>query len=292
FFAEGIGLFRTEYLFLNASRIPTELEQFVAYKAVIEGAAPNSVIIRTLDLGGDKPMPSTPDLFPKEDNPFMGYRAIRFCLDNPEIFKDQLRAVLLASHFGRAKLMYPMISGSDELARANAVLEECKDELRLRSQHFDEALEIGAMIEIPSAAATVDILAKDCDFFSIGTNDLIQYTLAIDRGNDRIAHLYEPAHPAIVRTLKRIVDDAHRMDIPVSVCGEMAGDPTYAPLLLGLGVDSLSMAPPSIPAVRYVVRSMKMADAQKLAADVMKLSSATEIYAKCQQFERAHFKMG
>jgi phosphoenolpyruvate-protein phosphotransferase (PTS system enzyme I) len=147
------------------------------------------------------------------------------------------------------------------------------------------------MIEIPSAAATVDILAKDCDFFSIGTNDLIQYTLAIDRGNDRIAHLYEPAHPAIVRTLKRIVDDAHRMDIPVSVCGEMAGDPTYAPLLLGLGMDSLSMAPPSIPAVRFIVRSMKMADAQKLAKDVLQLSSAKEIYAKCQQFQRTHFKM-
>jgi phosphoenolpyruvate-protein phosphotransferase (PTS system enzyme I) len=291
FFAEGVGLFRTEYLFLNASRIPTEQEQFVAYKAVVEGLAPNTVIIRTLDLGGDKPMPSSPGLFPKEDNPFMGYRAIRFCLDHPGIFKDQLRAILLASHFGNTKLMYPMISGSDELARANMVLEECKDELRSRGQHFDEALEIGAMIEIPSAAATVDILAKDCDFFSIGTNDLIQYTLAIDRGNDRIAHLYEPAHPAIVRTLKRIVDDAHRMDIPVSVCGEMAGDPVFAPLLLGLGVDSLSMTPSSIPAVRYVIRSMKMTDAQKLAEEVLAMSSPAEIYARCQQFQRAHFKL-
>jgi phosphotransferase system enzyme I (PtsI) len=291
FFAEGVGLFRTEYLFLNASRIPTEQEQFVAYKTVVEGVAPNTVIIRTLDLGGDKPMPAAPGLFPKEDNPFMGYRAIRFCLDNPDIFKDQLRAVLLASHFGNAKLMYPMISGADELARANLMLEECKDELRTRGQHFDAALEIGAMIEIPSAAATVDLLAKDCDFFSVGTNDLIQYTLAIDRGNDRIAHLYEPAHPAIVRTLKRIVDDAHRMDIPVSVCGEMAGDPIFAPLLLGLGVDSLSMSPPLIPAVRYVIRSMKMTDAQKLAKDVLVMSSAADIRARCQQFQRAHFKL-
>ena len=291
FFAEGVGLFRTEYLFLNAARIPTEQEQFVAYKAFVEGLAPNTVIIRTLDLGGDKPMPSSPGLFPKEDNPFMGYRAIRFCLDHPDIFKDQLRAILLASHFGNTKLMYPMISGSEELARANLVLEECKDELRSRGQHFDEALEIGAMIEIPSAAATVDILAKDCDFFSIGTNDLIQYTLAIDRGNDRIAHLYEPSHPAIVRTLKRIVDDAHRMDIPVSVCGEMAGDPVFAPLLLGLGVDSLSMTPPSIPAVRFVIRSMKMTDAQKLAKEVLAMSSPAEIYAHCQQFQRTHFKL-
>jgi phosphotransferase system enzyme I (PtsI) len=291
FFAQGVGLFRTEYLFLSAARIPTEQEQFLAYKAVIEGVAPHAVIIRTLDLGGDKPMPSDPHLFPKEDNPFMGYRAIRFCLDNPGMFKDQLRAILLASHLGKAQLMYPMISGADELTRANAILEECKAELRTRGQPFDEALEIGAMIEIPSAAATVDILAKQCDFFSIGTNDLIQYMLAIDRGNDRIAHLYEPAHPAVVRTLKRIVDDAHRAGVSVSVCGEMAGDPAYAPLLLGLGVDSLSMAPPSIPAVKFLVRAMKMSDARELAAEALKMTSAKEIYAKCNRFHRSRVTM-
>jgi len=284
FFAEGVGLFRTEYLFLNASRIPTEQEQFLAYKAVVEGVAPYPVIIRTLDLGGDKPMTSDPDLFPKEDNPFMGYRAIRFCLDNQQLFKDQLRAVLLASHFGKARLMYPMISGAEEMARANQMLDECKQELRARGQPFDETLEVGAMIEIPSAAATVDLLEKQADFFSVGTNDLIQYMLAIDRGNDRIAHLYEPAHPAVVRTIRRIVEDAHRLAVPVSVCGEMAGDPIYAPLLLGLGVDSLSMAPPSIPAVKFLVRAMTMADARALAADVLAMTSPKEIYAACQGF--------
>jgi len=286
FFAEGVGLFRTEYLFLNASRIPNEQEQFLAYKAVVEGVAPSPVIIRTLDLGGDKPMTSDPDLFPKEDNPFMGYRAIRFCLDNQQLFKDQLRAVLLASHLGKVKLMYPMISGADEMARANQMLEECKTELRSRGQAFDEALEVGAMIEIPSAAATIDLLEKQSDFFSVGTNDLIQYMLAIDRGNDRIAHLYEPAHPAVLRTLKRIVEDAHRLDVPVGVCGEMAGDPIYAPLLLGLGVDSLSMAPPSIPAVKFLVRAMTMADARTLAAAALAMTNAKDIYAMCQQFAK------
>jgi phosphotransferase system enzyme I (PtsI) len=288
FYAQGVGLFRTEYLFLNSARIPTEQEQFLAYKAVVEGVAPNPVIIRTLDLGGDKPMASDPGLFPKEDNPFMGYRAIRFCLDNQEIFKDQLRAVLLASKLGKVRLMYPMISGADELARANAVLEECKAELRQRGQTFDEDMEVGAMIEIPSAAATIDILEKQCDFFSVGTNDLIQYMLAIDRGNDRIAHLYEPAHPAVVRTLKLIADGAHALGVPVSVCGEMAGDPIYAPLLLGLGFDSLSMAPPGIPAVKFLVRAMKMSAAKSLATEVLGLTSAREIYAKCKEFNRLH----
>ena len=287
YFAHGVGLYRTEYLFLNSSRIPNEQEQFLAYKAVIEGVAPNTVIIRTLDLGGDKPMASDPELFPKEDNPFMGFRAIRFCLENLGIFRDQLRAILLASHHGNAKLMYPMISGAEELAQANAVLDECKAELRLKGQPFDEGLEVGAMIEIPSAAATVDLLEKQCDFFSIGTNDLIQYLLAIDRGNDRIAHLYEPAHPAVLRTLKRIVDDAHGLGVPVGVCGEMGGDPVYAALLLGLGVDSLSMAPALLPAVKFLVRAMKMSDARELAAEVLGMTSPKEIYAKCALFHRS-----
>jgi phosphotransferase system enzyme I (PtsI) len=287
FYAQGIGLFRTEYLFLNTSRIPTEQEQFLAYKAVVEGAAPNPVIIRTLDLGGDKPMESNPNMFPKEDNPFMGYRAIRFCLDNPGLFKDQLRAILLASSFGKAKIMYPMISGADELVRANAILDECKAELKARGQAFDEKVEVGAMIEIPSAAATVDLLQKQCTFFSIGTNDLIQYMLAIDRGNDRFAHLYEPAHPAVIRTLKRIVEDAHRLGVPVGVCGEMAGDPLYAALLLGLGVDSLSMSPPAIPAVKFLVRAMKMADARQLAQEALGLGSAKEIFTVCDRFHRS-----
>ncbi len=287
YFAQGVGLYRTEYLFLNGARIPTEQEQFLAYKAVVEGIAPNTVVIRTLDLGGDKPLASEPGLFPKENNPFMGFRAIRFCLENQELFKDQLRAILLASHHGKAKLMYPMISGADEVAQANAILGECKAELRSRGQPFDEGLEVGAMIEIPSAAATIDLLGGQCAFFSIGTNDLIQYLLAIDRGNDRIAHLYEPSHPAVLRTLKRIVDDAHRLKVPVAVCGEMAGDPVYASLLLGLGVDSLSMAPPMLPGVKYLVRAMKMSDARQLADESLALSSAKDIYAKCLHFHRS-----
>ncbi|MDB6170338.1 MAG: phosphoenolpyruvate-protein phosphotransferase [Verrucomicrobia bacterium] len=289
--AEGIGLYRTEYLFLNAARIPTEQEQFLAYKSVVAALAPRPVTIRSLDLGGDKPMTGNPHLFPKEDNPFMGFRAIRFCLVHTDIFKDQLRAILMASSYGKVQLMYPMISGADELAKANVVLEECKAELRTRGQAFDEKLEVGAMIEIPSAAATIDILGKDCAFFSIGTNDLIQYLLAIDRVNDRIAHLYEPTHPAVIRTLKAIIDGAHRQKIPVSVCGEMAGDPVFAPLLLGLGVDCLSMSPAWLPSVKYLVRAMTMADAKALATEALAMSSPKEIFAKCDQFYRARVEL-
>ncbi len=291
YFAEGVGLYRTEYLFLNASRIPTEQEQFLAYKAVVEQLAPQPVIIRTLDLGGDKPMAGNADLFPKENNPFMGFRAIRFCLEHQDIFKDQLRAILMASAHGKVRIMYPMISGSEELVRANAVLAECKAELKQRGVAFDEAIPVGAMIEIPSAAMTADLLAKDCAFFSVGTNDLIQYLLAIDRVNDRIAHLYEPTHPAVIRTLKHIVDEAHREQVPVGVCGEMAGDPVFAPLLLGLGIDSLSMAPAWVPSVKYVVRAMKMADARALAAEALTMSSPKEIYARCDAFYRARVKV-
>jgi phosphotransferase system enzyme I (PtsI) len=284
--AEGVGLMRTEYLYLNSSRIPSEMEQFVAYKTVAEALAPHPVVIRTLDLGGDKAMAGNPDLFPKEDNPFMGFRAIRFCLEHSQIFKDQLRAILLASAFGNIKIMYPMISGSEELARANALLDECKAELRARGQAFNESIEVGSMIEIPSAAITSDILARQCKFFSVGTNDLIQYMIAVDRVNDRIAHLYEPSHPAVVRMLKLIVDEAHKAGIPVAVCGEMAGDPVYTPLLLGLGIDELSMTPPLLPAVKFLVRAMSMADARALATKVLTMDSAKDIYALCDAFYR------
>ncbi len=291
YLAEGVGLYRTEFLYLNAARVPSEQEQYLDYRAVAEALAPLPVVIRTLDLGGDKAMAGKADLFPKESNPFMGFRAIRWCLDNVGLFKDQLRAVLRASAHGRVRLMYPMISGVDELERANAVLEECRQELRSAGTPFDAAMEVGAMIEIPSAAVTADLLASRCAFFSIGTNDLIQYTLAIDRGNDRIAHLYEPTHPAIVRTLRRIVDEAHRAGIPVSVCGEMAGDPIFAPLLLGLGVDCLSMSPAWLPPVKYLIRAMKMAEARALADEALTLGSAAEIYARCEAFYRARVQI-
>ena len=188
-------------------------------------------------------------------------------------------------------MMYPMISGSEEMIRANAILEECKAELRARGQPFNEKLSVGAMIEIPSAAMAADLLAPYCNFFSVGTNDLIQYLLAIDRGNDRIAHLYEPSHPAVVRTLRQIIKEAHRAKIHVGVCGEMAGDPIFAPLLLGLGIDSLSMTPSSLPAVKFIVRAMKMSDARELAAVALKMNSAKEIFARCEAFYRARVKV-
>jgi phosphotransferase system enzyme I (PtsI) len=290
YLADGVGLFRTEFLYLSAGAIPSEDEQYRAYREVAEALAPAPIVIRTLDLGGDKPMAGQAHLFPKEDNPFLGYRAIRFCLDNPNIFKDQLRAILRASAHGNIQMMYPMISGREELARANAVLAECKEELKAQKIPFNAKLQVGTMIEIPSAAVTADLLAKDCDFFSIGTNDLIQYLLAVDRVNDRIAHLYEPTHPAVIRMLKYVIDEAHKQKIKVSVCGEMAGDAIYTPLLLGLGVDELSMTPPLIPAVKYLVRSMKLSDAQKLAADALKLSTAQEVLTLCEEFSRMRVK--
>jgi len=289
--ADGVGLFRTEYLYLSSSRMPGEQEQYLAYKTVVEAMAPKPVVIRTLDLGGDKQMAGKPDLFPAEENPFMGFRAIRFCLENTEIFKEQLRAILLASSHGNVRLMFPMISGSDELSRALAVLDEAREELRQRGQSYDEHLEVGSMIEIPSAAMTADLLARQCAFFSIGTNDLIQYTIAIDRVNNRIAHLYEPTHPAVIRLLKRTIDEAHKAGIPAAVCGEMAGDPIFVPLLLGLGVDELSMTPPLIPAVKYIVRSVTMADARELAQKALSMGSAKEIFNLCDAFYRARVKI-
>lgn len=291
YFAKGIGLYRTEYLYLTTDRIPSEQEQFVAYKTVVEAAAPDSVVIRTLDLGGDKPMASIPELLQKEANPFLGFRAIRFCLEHPAIFKDQLRAILLSSAFGKVQMMYPMISSADEIVRANVLLAECKAELKARGLSFDDKMPVGAMIEIPSAAATADLLAVHCDFFSIGTNDLIQYLLAIDRGNDRIAHLYEPTHPAVLRTLRQIIEAAHNRKIPVGVCGEMAGDPVLTPLLLGLGVDSLSMSPSWLPTVKYVVRAMKMSDARELAAEALAMDSAKGIYTMCDAFYRSRVQV-
>ena len=285
---EGVGLFRSEYLYLAVPKVPTEESQYMSYRTVAEafGAAP--VVIRTLDLGGDKPMSGAPHLFPREDNPFLGFRAIRFCLKHVDIFKTQLRAILRASAHGNVQIMFPMISGTTELRQAKAVLEECQEELKREGVAFKSDLKVGSMIEIPSAALTADQLAQECDFFSIGTNDLIQYLLAIDRVNDRIAHLYEPTHPAVLRMLKEVVDKGHAAGIKVSVCGEMAGDPVYVPLLLGLGVDELSMTPPLIPAAKFLIRAMSMKEAKALADGALALTSGAEIERLCLQFYRDH----
>ena len=279
--AEGVGLFRTEYLFLDREHLPGEGEQYQSYREAAVALKPLPVVIRTLDLGGDKFLAHMH--MPTELNPFLGWRAIRISLQERDIFRAQLRAILRASAEGNVKMMYPMISGLDELNQANALVEEYKAELRQEGIPFDEHLEIGAMIETPSAAIVADSLAKRVKFFSIGTNDLIQYSLAVDRMNEKIAHLYEPTHPAIVRLIKSTVDAAHRHNIPVSVCGEMAGDPLLAALLLGLGVDELSTAPSLVPAVKFVVRRLKLSEARELAASVLECESAGEILARCQE---------
>jgi phosphotransferase system enzyme I (PtsI) len=223
---------------------------------------------------------------PRELNPFLGWRAIRLCLEERDLFREQLRAILRASAEGNVKMMYPMISGLDELIKANALVEEYKAELRQEKVPFEENLEIGAMIETPSAVIIADSLAKRLKFFSIGTNDLIQYSLAVDRMNDKIAHLYEPTHPAIVRLLKATVDAAHRHKVWVSVCGEMASDPVLAPLLLGLGIDELSAAPPLVPPLKFLIRRLKFSEAKALADFALECESAGEILARCQDVAR------
>ena len=279
--AEGVGLFRTEYLFINRDTLPTEEEQYQAYRQIAEALKPHPVTIRTFDLGGDKFLSHLQ--VPTEMNPFLGWRAIRFCLEEKDVFRSQLRAILRASAHGNIRMMYPMISGLDELSQANGLVEEYKVELRQEGKAFDEHLEIGAMIEIPSAALIADSMGKRVKFFSLGTNDLIQYTMAVDRMNEKIAHLYEPTHPAIIRLIKATVDAARKNKISVSVCGEMAGEPIMAPLLIGLGVDELSAAPPLVPQVKYMVRRLKLAEAQALAEFALNSESGSEILAKCQE---------
>jgi phosphoenolpyruvate-protein phosphotransferase (PTS system enzyme I) len=282
--AEGVGLFRTEYLFINRDNLPTEEEQYQAYRKVAAALKPQPVVMRTLDLGGDKFLSHLQ--VPTEMNPFLGWRAIRFCLQERDVFRAQLRAILRASVEGNVKMMYPMICNLDELNRANALVEEYKAELRKEGAPFNDAMEIGAMIEIPSAALIADSIAKRVKFFSVGTNDLIQYALAVDRMNEKIAHLYEPTHPAILRLIKATVDAARRHKIAVSVCGEMAGDPVMTPLLLGLGVDELSAAPPVVPQVKFMVRRLKLPETQALAEFALNCESGAEILARCQEMAR------
>jgi phosphoenolpyruvate-protein phosphotransferase (PTS system enzyme I) len=284
FGADGVGLFRTEYLFLNRDTLPSEEEQCAAYRKVAAALKPAPVIIRTLDLGGDKFLSHLH--IPVEMNPFLGWRAIRFCLEEREVFRAQLRAILRASAEGNVKIMYPMVSNHNELDQANALVEQYKNELRAEKIAFDENLEIGVMIEIPSAAVSADMLAKRVKFFSLGTNDLIQYALAVDRLNERIAHLYEPTHPAVLRLIKWTTEAAERHGLWCGVCGEMAGDPYMTPLLLGLGARELSMAPPLLPRVKFLIRRLKMDDAVELANFALNCESGREILERSQALAR------
>jgi phosphotransferase system enzyme I (PtsI) len=285
--AEGVGLFRTEFLFINKSTPPSEDEQYESYKLVVEKCAPHGVIIRTLDVGGDKLM-HLPDM-PDEPNPFLGCRAIRLCLDQPEMFKTQLRAILRASAHGRVKLMYPMVSCVDEIRRANAILEECKSELAREGTAFDGELETGTMIEVPSAALIAHHLAKEVKFFSIGTNDLVQYTMAVDRGNERIARLYQPAHPSVLRLIAMAAEAAHEQGIWVGVCGEMASEIHLTPLLLGLGIDELSVGISSVPRVKKAVISLDLGECRDLAARAREMGDAAEIETLSRDHARLRY---
>ncbi len=279
--AEGVGLFRTEFLYINRDSLPTEEEQYEVYRSVAAALKPNPVIIRTLDIGGDK-FASQLQLA-HELNPFLGWRAIRFCLAQPQLFCAQLRAILRAGVEGNIKMMYPMISGLDELNQANQLVEQCKAELRAQNIPFAENLDIGVMIEIPSAALIADALAKKVKFFSIGSNDLIQYTLAADRTNERVSHLYEPTHPAILKLIKMTVDAAHANGIWCGVCGEIAGDPVLTALLIGLGVDELSTAPAVLDEVKYVIRRVKLEEAKVLAEFALRCDSPSQILMRCAE---------
>jgi phosphotransferase system enzyme I (PtsI) len=285
--AEGIGLYRTEFFYLNKQETPTEEQQYANYRSVAEQTLPHSVIIRTLDLGGDKFMSALN--LPEELNPFLGWRAIRFCLERVDIFKVQLRAILRASVVGNVRMMYPMISGCDELRRANTILEECRAELRAEGIPFNENMEVGVMIEVPSAALVADKLAREADFFSIGTNDLIQYTIAVDRINERISHLYEPTHPGVLRLIRMAVDAAHAQNIWVGICGEMAGEVVLTPLLIGLGLDELSTGAALVPRVKRAVQSLDVAECLQLVEELRNFENAAQIYQHCEALARAKY---
>jgi phosphotransferase system enzyme I (PtsI) len=286
--AEGIGLYRTEFLFVNRDTLPSEEEQYETYRKVAEQVQPHPLIVRTFDLGGDKLAAGMVDIG-DELNPFLGWRAIRFCLENIDIFKTQLRAILRAGALGNVKIMFPMISGLEELRQAMSILNECKEELCAAKIDIGKEMEAGAMIEIPSAAIASDLLAREVDFFSIGTNDLIQYAIAVDRVNERIAHLYEPTHPSVLRLLKMTADAAHTNDIWVGICGEMAGEVVLVPLLLGLGVDELSVGATLVPQVKLAVQSLALPECRQLVDEALKLSTASEILERCLELASARY---
>lgn len=273
--AESIGLFRSEFLYMSRTKLPTEDEQFEVYKEIAIKMNGKPVVIRTLDIGGDKEIPYLK--MPVEKNPFLGYRAIRICLDNTDIFKVQLRAILRASVFGHIKIMFPMISCLSELKAAKKLYFETRQELLDEGIQIASQIELGIMIEIPSAAIISDVLAKEVDFFSIGTNDLIQYTLAVDRMNPKINHLYNHYHPAIIRLIKNVIDNAHAANIKVAMCGEMAGEKYLIPLLVGMGLDEFSMSPSNILKARQIIRTCSKKECEELLAEVLMLSDGEEV---------------
>jgi phosphotransferase system enzyme I (PtsI) len=285
--AEGIGLYRTEILYLNRKDLPTEEEHFQTYRRLVENVYPAAATIRTLDIGGDKFLPNYSKN--NELNPALGLRAIRFSLRETEIFRTQLRGILRASVHGKLRILFPMISGIEEIRQAKAILEEVKKGLAGAKIPFDEKIEIGAMIEIPSASDIADILAREVDFFSIGTNDLIQYALAVDRINEHVSYLYEPLHPAVLRIIRWVVQSGHQAGIPVAICGEMAAEPAYAVVLLGLGLDEFSMNPISIPKVKKVLRMSRFEETRSLVEQLFQFSTASEIEGFVRKWAATRF---
>ncbi len=282
-YCDGIGLFRTENFFLENGSFPDEDAQFESYKSAALASDGKPLVIRTLDLGGDKNFHLLKQAA-NEENPFMGYRAIRFCLDHKDLFLTQLRAILRASAFGKIRILLPMISSIREVERARLLIEQAKEELASKRADFDRDIKVGAMIEVPSAAITVDIIAEVCDFLSIGTNDLIQYLLAVDRVNDMVAHLYEPTHPAVLRTLDSVVSAGRKAGIPVAVCGELAADPIFAPLLLGMGVTDFSMSPKSISEIKFLLRKVNFSTARALRDEILSMKRSRHIVSRLRSF--------
>lgn len=280
--AEGVGLLRSEFLYMDAKDFPTEEEQFEAYKKIAQSLENKRIVIRTLDIGGDKNLKYMK--LPKEENPFLGYRAIRIYLDNKDLFKVQLRAILRASSYGNVAIMLPMISSIEELRKSKEIIEEVKQELKTKNIKFNQNIEVGIMVEIPSSAVMADEFAKECDFFSIGTNDLIQYTIAVERGNEKVANLYTHFNPAVIRLIKSAIDGAHKNGIICGMCGEAAGDVKFIPLLVGLGLDEFSMNANKILKARKLITTLELKDCKKLANEVLQLTSTEDVKKVLEKF--------